>query len=90
MKLFITNLPFVFSENDLSTLLEKHCKIIYLKIMTDRKTGKSNGRAFLQVENDKQGRFLIAALDGFKVKGRPIYLKEAREAGDQRGRRTDI
>lgn len=81
MKLFVTNLPYVFTDSDLRTLLEKHCTIIYLKIMTDRMTGKSNGRAFVQVENDIQGRFLIAALDGFKVKGRPIWIKEAHELG---------
>jgi len=81
MKLFITNLPFFFTESDLRTLLEKHCTVIYLKIMTDRMTGKSNGRAFVQVQNDVQGRFLIAALDGFKLKGRPMWVKEAHELG---------
>ncbi|MFS2185584.1 RNA recognition motif domain-containing protein [Mucilaginibacter sp. Mucisp84] len=79
MKLFINNLPYVFSESDLRTLLEKHCTIIYLKIMMDRKAGQSSGRAFVQVENDVQGRFLIAALNGFKVKGRPMYVSEAHE-----------
>lgn len=83
MKLFITNLPYVFSESDLRGLLEKHCTIIYLKIMMDRKNGHSSGRAFVQVETQTQGKFIIAALDGFKVKGRPMYVAEAHEQNSQ-------
>jgi hypothetical protein len=67
MKLFISNLPAVFTEAHIRDLLEEHCQLVRLELFKDLATRKSNGFALLEVAEDAQGRLLIAAFNGFSI-----------------------
>ncbi len=76
MKPFISNLPIAFTEEQIRNLLEEHCDILRLEVLTSGQTGKSKGFAFLKVADDGQGKLLIAALNGFSIYCRPLSVSQ--------------
>ncbi|MBA2586127.1 MAG: RNA-binding protein [Chthoniobacterales bacterium] len=83
MKLYIGNLSFETTENDLQDLFEKHGKVTDLALMMDRTTGRSRGFAFVTMGNAEEGNAAIAALNGKEVQGRTLTVNEARPREDR-------
>ena len=54
MKLYVGNLSFETTENDLQDLFEQHGSVSEVKLMMDRMTGKSRGFAFLTMNDNAQ------------------------------------
>ncbi|MBO4331689.1 MAG: RNA-binding protein [Paludibacteraceae bacterium] len=77
MKLFVGNLDFSVQESELRELFSLHGTPDAVKIVIDRKTGKSKGFAFVEFENDVHAVKSIQDLDGREVNGRKISVKEA-------------
>ena len=79
-RLFVGNLPFDASEQDLRTLLAADGRVVTsIKIATDRDTGRPRGFAFVDMENDEQAKAAIGALDGKDFGGRALKVNEAQE-----------
>ena len=83
MRLFVGNLSFQTTEDDLRDAFSQHGSITDLKIMTDRMTGRSRGFAFVTFSSQAEGETAIRALDGQALGGRPLRVNEAtpREEG---------
>jgi RNA recognition motif-containing protein len=64
MRLFVGNLSFQTTEDDLRDAFSQHGSITDLKIMTDRMTGRSRGFAFVTFSSQAEGETAIRALDG--------------------------
>jgi cold-inducible RNA-binding protein len=78
MKLFVGNLSFESTENDLQDLFEEHGTVNEVHLMMDRMTGKSRGFAFVTMSDDAQAKAAMSALNGKELNGRALTVNEAR------------
>ncbi|MCD6025054.1 MAG: phosphoribosylanthranilate isomerase [Fibrobacteria bacterium] len=78
LKLFVGNLSWAATQEDLEAAFGAYGEVASAKIMTDRLTGKSRGFAFVEMPNDADARRAIQELNGKEVKGRAINVNEAR------------
>ena len=83
MKLYVGNLSFETTENDLQDLFEQHGKVNEVALMMDRMTGKSRGFAFVTMDDKATGEAALAALNGKEVNGRTLTVNEARPREDR-------
>ncbi len=85
--LFVGNMSFQTTEEDLRALFEPFGQITRIHIATDRETGRARGFAFVEMANDEEAAKAITALDGKEVGGRNLKVNEARPKGEGRGPR---
>jgi RNA recognition motif-containing protein len=78
MKLYVGNLSFETTENDLQDLFEQHGSVKDVALMMDRTTGRSRGFAFVTMGSASEGQTASAALNGKAFAGRPLTVNEAR------------
>ena len=78
MKLYVGNLSFETTENDLQDLFEQHGQVSEVKLMMDRMTGKSRGFAFVTMNDNQQASAAMQALNGQNLNGRDLTVNEAR------------
>jgi cold-inducible RNA-binding protein len=78
MKLYVGNLSFESTENDLQDLFEQHGTVSEVHLMMDRMTGKSRGFAFVTMNDDTQANAAMTALNGRDLNGRNLTVNEAR------------
>jgi len=78
MKLYVGNLSFETTENDLQDLFEQHGPVAEVKLMMDRMTGKSRGFAFITMNDKAQASAAMTALNGRDLNGRNLTVNEAR------------
>ena len=85
MKLYVGNLSFETTENDLQDLFEKHGTVNEVHLVMDRMTGKSRGFAFVTMNDDTQANAAMAAVNGQELNGRSLKISEARPREDRGG-----
>jgi len=88
--LFVGNMNFQMTEDDLRGLFEPFGQVTRVHIAMDRETGRARGFGFVEMANDAEAANAIAALDGKEVSGRNLKVNEARpraEGGGARGPR---
>jgi cold-inducible RNA-binding protein len=78
MKLYVGNLSFETTENDLQDLFEQHGTVNEVHLMMDRMTGKSRGFAFVTMNDDEQAKTAMSATNGKELNGRALKVNEAR------------
>ncbi len=78
-KLYIGNLPFSSTEEDLKDLFSRHGTVESVTVITDRETGRPRGFAFVEMEEESAAQDAIRALDGSDLGGRNIRVNEAQE-----------
>lgn len=78
MKLYVGNLSFETTENDLSDLFSQHGKVTEVAILSDRETGRSRGFGFVTFTDAAGANAAIAALNGKEIGGRALTVNEAR------------
>ena len=78
MKLYVGNLSFETTENDLQDLFEQHGKVAEVALMMDRMTGKSRGFAFVTMNETAEATAAMTALNGKELSGRTLTVNEAR------------
>ena len=88
MKLYVGNLSFETTENDLQDLFEQHGQVSEVALMMDRMTGKSRGFAFVTMNDKAQADAALAALNGKQVGGRALTVNEARPREERGGSRS--
>ena len=84
MKLYVGNLAFETTENDLQDLFEQHGAVNEVHLMMDRMTGKSRGFAFVTMNNDEQAKAAMEATNGQTLNGRALNVNEARPREERR------
>jgi cold-inducible RNA-binding protein len=83
MKLYVGNLSFETTENDLQDLFEQHGTVSEVALMMDRMTGKSRGFAFVTMGDNAQATAAMTALNGKEVNGRTLNVNEARARNER-------
>ena len=84
-KLYVGNLPFETSEEDLRELFEKHGPTVSVRVITDRETGRSRGFGFVEFESDENAQAALRALDGKDMGGRALRVNEAQDKNRRGG-----
>ena len=77
-KLFVGNLPFTATENDLQDHFAQAGAVIAVNIMQDRATGRSRGFAFVEMGSQEDATKAISMFHQKDFQGRPLTVNEAR------------
>jgi len=77
-KLYVGNLPFNTTENELQELFSQAGAVQEVTLMQDRFTGKSRGFAFVTMGSEEDAQNAISKLNGQAIEGRPLTVNEAR------------
>lgn len=83
--IFVGNLSFGSTENEIRGLFEAYGAVDRVSIITDRDTGRSRGFAFVEMSNDEEADRAINSLNGMQVGGRALNVNEARPKGEGGG-----
>src|ERR1700741_4400582 len=91
-KIFVGNLSFNTTENDLQDAFAAHGTVVEANLMTDRTTGRPRGFGFVTMSSDAEAQTAQAAMNGQTLDGRPLTVniarpREERPAGDRGSRR---
>jgi RNA recognition motif-containing protein len=78
MKLYVGNLPYNTTEEDLRNLFSQYGNVDNVAVVTDRDTGRSRGFGFVEYTDDNEARNAISALSGQEYGGRALTVNEAR------------
>jgi RNA recognition motif-containing protein len=83
-KLYVGNLPFDTTEDDLSDLMSQVGNVESVRIITDRDTGRSRGFGFVEMADDDADR-AVEQFNGSDFGGRPLTVNEARPQANRGG-----
>jgi RNA recognition motif-containing protein len=86
MNIYVGNLSFRTSEDNLNDLFAQFGEVSSCKIIMDKFTGKSKGFAFIEMSSDDEGKASIEALNNQDLDGRPLVVNEARPQEDREKR----
>ena len=86
MKMYVGNLSFETTENDIQDLFEQHGTVNEVHLMLDRFTSKSRGFAFVTMNDNAQANAAMSALNGHALHDRTLTVNEARPR-EERGPR---
>ena len=89
MNLYISNLSYNISDEDLRLLFADYGEITSAKVIMDRETGRSRGFGFVELSDDELAKKAIEELNQASYDGKVINIIEARpreDRGDRGGR----
>ena len=84
-KLYVGNLSFDTTENDLQDLFAQAGTVTDTALMQDRTTGQSRGFGFVTMSTAEEAKKAITLIHGKSVQGRPLTVNEARPREDRSG-----
>jgi RNA recognition motif-containing protein len=77
-RLFVGNLDFNVTENDLQDAFAAHGSVVEVNLVTDRSTGRPRGFAFVTMNSPEEAQKAIDALNGKALGGRSVNVNLAR------------
>ena len=83
MNIYVGNLSFQLSENDLNSAFEEYGQVDSTKIITDRETGRSKGFGFIEMPNQEEAQKAIEGLNGKELEGRAVKVNESKPREDR-------
>jgi RNA recognition motif-containing protein len=86
MKLYVGNLSFQTSSDDLQELFAQAGTVESVSIIEDRETGRSRGFGFVEMSSSEEGQNAIEQFNGKEVNGRNLNVNEAKPREDRGGR----
>jgi len=84
-KLFVGNLSFDVTENDLQDLFAQAGSVSTVNIMQDRATGRARGFGFVEMAADDDAKKAITMFNGKDFQGRALTVNEARPREERSG-----
>ena len=84
-KLFVGNLSFNTTENDLQDAFAAHGTVVEANLMMDRTTGRPRGFGFITMSSPEEAQKAIDALNGKSVDGRALTVNIARPREERTG-----
>ncbi len=78
MNIYVGNVDYHLTEDQLKELFEEFGEVSVVKIVTDKFTGRSKGFGFVEMDNDAEAQEAIEALNGKTVNNREITVNKAR------------
>jgi len=87
MNIYVGNLSYDATEDDLKQAFEAYGQVDNVTILQDRYTGRSRGFGFVEMANDDEAKTAISELNEKEIKGRPVKVNEAKPRADRGERR---
>ena len=84
MNIYVGNLSYELTEEDLKEAFEAFGQVASVKIVTDRFTDKSRGFGFVEMASEPEAEDAIAVLNGKELKGRTLKVNKARHRSEGR------
>ena len=84
MKIYVGNLSYEVTEEDLRMALEQFGQVESVAIIKDRQSGQSKGFGFVEMPSKAEGQSAIEGLNGKELKGRALNVNEARPRTESR------
>ncbi|MDZ7805713.1 MAG: RNA-binding protein [Gracilimonas sp.] len=78
MNIYIGNLSYDVSSEQLKEVFEAYGDVSSAKVITDRNSGRSKGFGFVEMDNKAEAEAAIEQLDGAEIDGRPVKVNEAK------------
>ena len=88
MNLYVGNLPYDLSEDDLRATFAAYGEVASANIITDRETGRSKGFGFVEMPDNSSADAAIKGLNGSAFNGRAIKVNESKPRNDRGGGRA--
>src|SRR5262245_23190177 len=85
MKLYVGNLAFQTTDEELQELFSQAGTVESASIVTDRDTGRSRGFGFVEMASKAEGEAAIAQLNGAEINGRSLTVNEAKPRENRGG-----
>jgi RNA recognition motif-containing protein len=82
MNIYVANIPFKASEDELRELFEQHGEVSSVKIILDRETNRSRGFGFIEMADSESAKQAINELNGYSFLGKELVVNEARPKTD--------
>ena len=87
MKIYVGNMDYETSEDDLRKAFEVHGQVDSVAVISDRYSGKSKGFGFVEMSNETEAKAAMDSLNDSNLMGRTLIVNEARPRNEgQRGR----
>lgn len=77
MNIYVGNLPFETTEDDLKQAFEVHGEVSSVQVIVDKFTGRSRGFAFVEMSDDAGGQAAIEQLNNVDFGGRQLKVTKA-------------
>ncbi len=87
MKIYVGNLPYGVTEDELREVFAGHGEVSSVSMITDKFTGQSKGFGFVEMPKQSEAEEAIKSLDGSSLKGRNIKVNQARPREERPKRR---
>ena len=78
MNIYVGNLSFKVNENDLEGIFKEYGTVNSTKVIMDKFSGRSKGFAFVEMDNQDEGKNAISELNGSLLEEREMVVNEAR------------
>ncbi len=85
MNIYVGNLSWQMTDEDLNTLFADHGAVTSAKILKDKMNGRSKGFGFVEMEDDEAAKAAIAALNETEVQGRKLIVNESQPRPEGEG-----
>ena len=85
MKIYVGNMSYDTSEDDLRKAFETHGQVDSVAIISDKYSGRSKGFGFVEMSNDAEAKAAMESLNDSDLQGRTLKVNEARPRNDSRG-----
>jgi len=85
MKIYVGNLSYEVTEEDLRLAVEEFGQVESATIIKDKYSGQSKGFGFVEMASKDEGQAAIDGLNGKELKGRAVKVNEARPRTESRG-----
>ena len=85
MNMYVSNLSFHTTDEDLRKLFTQYGTVSSAKVITDRETGRSRGFGFVEMESTQEANEAMKNLNNKDIEGRPISVTVARERENKGG-----
>jgi RNA recognition motif-containing protein len=86
MKIYVGNLSYQTTEDDVRKAFEGHGQVSSVAIITDKFSGESKGFGFVEMDNKDEAMAAMAAVNGMEMNGRNLNVSEARPKTENRDR----
>ena len=86
-RLYVGNLPFDTSEDQLHEIFSAHGQVASVKLITDQETGRSRGFGFVEMTTEDGAKAAIEKMNKYKLNERELTVNEARPRPEKSGGR---
>ena len=84
-KLYVGNLPYEITENEITEAFGQYGSPTSVKLITDRDTGRGKGFGFVEMESAEQAQAVVDELNGKELFGRTLKIDIAKDRPPRQG-----